>query len=71
MIFDIYGHFELEIIREGDSWIAYRRGQGTRRQEPDLSIPSSLTEAELLTYLDDIYHEYAAVGRTIRQIKCT
>lgn len=68
MKFDIYGKFELLIQREGNQWIAYRTGNGLRRKEDNLAIPSSLSESEILTFLDDIYHEWATPDKTLRKI---
>lgn len=67
--FDIYGRFVLAIRREHGRWAAYRLGNGTRRPESTLVLPDELTEAELPTYLDDIYHEYAVAGRVIRRLQ--
>lgn len=68
MKFDIYNRFQLEIIREGNAWAVYRLGLGTR-VKTDLVIPSSVSENELATYLDDIYHEMSGPGLEIRILK--
>jgi hypothetical protein len=68
MKFNIYGRFVLEVIRENGNWKAYRVGDGTRRRERDLGIPSELEPGELAGFLDDVYHELAEPGRQIRQL---
>ncbi len=68
MKFDIYGRFVIEVTRERGRWVAYRAGQGVRRPESSLAIPSALAESGIAGYLDDVYHEYALPGRTIRRI---
>ena len=66
--FDIYGRFTLMLVREAGGWRAYRKGEGRSRPESGLVIPSELRAGELLTFLDDWYHEYAAPGRELRQV---
>jgi len=68
MKFSIYGHFELEIIRQNDRWLAFRLGEGVKRPEPDVVIPPDIDETELLSFLDDIFHELATSGTLIRQL---
>jgi len=65
MRFDIYRRFQVEIVRAGDAWTAYRPGAGTRMPLDELVIPAHLAPADLVTYLDDVYHEYAGVGDEI------
>lgn len=73
MLFDIYGRFSILIERSGDTWIAYRQtnGQtnGVRRRDTDIVIPPDLAEDELATYLDDLFHEYASPGASIRKVR--
>jgi len=66
--FDIYGRFVLAIEREHGRWVAYRLGDGTRRRESSLVLPDALSEAELPAWLDDMYHEYARPGRSVRRL---
>ncbi len=68
MKFSIYGHFDLEIIRQNDRWLAFRLGEGVKRPEPDVVIPPDIDETELLSFLDDIFHELATSGTLIRQL---
>jgi hypothetical protein len=65
MIFSIYKRFEIEIRRQGGTWCAYRRSNGMSRPDPDIIIPSSVSESEIETYLDDLFHEYARPGDEI------
>lgn len=68
MKFDIYGRYLLEVIREDESWVVYRVDNGMRRTEFDIVIPSSIRAGEIPTYLDDLLHELAHPGATIRHI---
>ena len=68
MRFDIYGRFRVEVIREEGAWIVYRLGDGKRRREHELVIPSSLAADEIATYLDDLLHERAHIGATVRRL---
>ena len=68
MRFDIYGRFQLEVVREGECWVAYRLDDGKRRVMPDLVVPSDLSAEEVETYLDDMLHEWAKPGTVIRRI---
>jgi hypothetical protein len=66
--FDVYGKFRVDIVREGDRWVAYNVAEGKRVRLDALVIPASLGEDELATYLDDLYHEAAKPGRVVRRI---
>jgi hypothetical protein len=68
MKFDIYGRFQLDILRDGRSWVAYRIADGKRVPDAAIAIPASLRPDELAGYLDDLYHELASPGRTIRAL---
>ena len=68
MLFDVYGRIRLEILREADGWVAYRIEPGKRIKLPELAIPASLSAAELPVYLDDLYHEMAKPGQSVRQM---
>ena len=68
MKFNIYNRFILEIVRENDQWLVFRTGEGTRRRERDLFIPSDLDSSELAGFLDDIYHELAEPGQQIKRM---
>jgi hypothetical protein len=31
-------------------------------------VPPDLAAAEIATYLDDVFHEYAGIGQTVEQL---
>jgi hypothetical protein len=64
--FDVYGRFTLDVVREGDQWAVYRLELGKRIKAREFVIPSSLPEGEIATFLDDIFHELAMPGQTVR-----
>jgi hypothetical protein len=68
MKFDIYGRYRLEVIREAEAWLVYRVDNDKRRRVFDVVIPSSTRKEEIPTYLDDLLHELASPGATIRCI---
>ena len=65
---DVYGRFQLEVLRENNSWAVYRIGLGTRSRDTGVIIPSSLAPEEVATYLDDLFHELSGPGQTIRVV---
>ena len=69
MRFDVYGRYQLEVVRENDRWVTYRLGFGKRRKMSDFAIPSSMRPDELAVYLDDILHELGRPGSTITRIE--
>ena len=66
MRLDVYGRYQLEVLRENDCWIAYRLELGKRIRIPELAIPPGLQANEIAEYLDDLYHEMSEPGQTIR-----
>ena len=68
MKLDVYGRFQLEVQREGDRWVAYKLELGRRVMWRDLVIPSNFEASEIATYLDDLWHEGAKPGQTVREI---
>ena len=68
MKFNIYGRFRLEVIRENDSWVAYRVEPGKRAKMNDLVIPTTLAAEEISTYLDDRFHELSGPGQRIEML---
>ena len=66
MKLSVYGRFKLDVVREGTQWTVYRLEPGKRIKVRDFAIPSSLREAEIVTFVDDIYHELAAPGQTVK-----
>ena len=68
MKLDVYGRFQLEVLRESDSWVAYRIGLGTRTRDVDVVIPSSLAPDEIAGYVDDLFHELCGPGQSVRVV---
>jgi hypothetical protein len=66
MKFDVYGRFQLEVAREGNRWVAYRLVPGKRIRADDLIIPAEVQPNEIATYLDDLFHEGAVPGKSVR-----
>ena len=44
MRFDIYGHYELDVVREGASWQVFELGPGTRVPLKSVIIPANIDE---------------------------
>jgi hypothetical protein len=68
MKFDIYGRYQLDIVREGGAWIVYRIDAGKRVRNDSIVVPPGLRPDELPGYLDDILHELSSPGRSIRTV---
>ena len=68
MRFDIYGRFQLEVLRENNSWVVYRTGLGTRARDNGVVIPNSLAPTEIAIFLDDLFHELCGPGQMIRLV---
>lgn len=62
MKLNAYGRL-LEVVREHGEWIIYRLGEGTRARTNDVVIPAEYSDAEVITYLEDILHEAATPER--------
>jgi hypothetical protein len=65
MKFDVYGRFQLEVVRENDQWAVYRIGLG-KRVPAGVAIPSSVAASEVATYLDDLLHELSGPDQSVR-----
>lgn len=65
MRFDIYGRFQVEVLRDDGRWVAYRAALGKRSEVEDLVIPGDLSEQEIPGYLDAFYHELAQFGQKV------
>ena len=66
MKLDIFGRFQLDVQREGGRWNVYRSELGKRSMVPELAIPPELEPADIASFLDDLYHEMAEPGRSVR-----
>jgi hypothetical protein len=57
--FDVFGK-KMSVQRKGGEWLLFRESNtGVRARVHSVVIPAELDEAELATYLADIYHEVA------------
>lgn len=65
MKFDVYGRFTIEVVREGDAWVAYMIEPGKRIKMPEIGIPGILEPSEIAMFLDDLFHEKSRPGQTI------
>jgi hypothetical protein len=65
MKFSIYDRFVVEIIRKEKRWIAFRIGEGVKVPERNLIVPQDLEESELITFIEDMFHEYAQPDKSI------
>lgn len=68
MKFDIYGRFQLEVLRENDSWAVYHLGPGTRLPADEVVLPAELKASELAVFLDDLFHELDENNRGVREL---
>src|SRR5947199_4365314 len=66
MKFDVYGRFQVEVVRENDEWVVYKLGLGTRARSSDLAIPSFVSPSEVARFLDDVLHELSGPGQCVR-----
>lgn len=65
--FSVYERFTLVVERAKDGWLVLEVGaEGKRRLRPDLALPPGLKEADVARYLDDLLHEHARPGTSIR-----
>ena len=57
--FDVFGK-RMSVQRKDGEWLLFRESNtGVRARVYEVVIPAELEEAELATYLADIYHESA------------
>ncbi|OQW30107.1 MAG: hypothetical protein A4E19_11170 [Nitrospira sp. SG-bin1] len=58
--FDVFGRM-MQAKRIDGRWQLFLVGaEGKKRPVPDVSVPPHLSAEELLTFLDDLYHEFAS-----------
>ncbi len=68
MKFNVYGRFQVEVLRDADGWVAYRTALG-KRTKIQLAIPGDIrTPQEIARYLDDMFHEAARPGEAVSVI---
>jgi len=65
MRFNVYGRFQVEVLREQGAWQVYRLEQGKRGKMDSMVIPEDIESEEIIVYLDDIFHELAGFGQSI------
>ena len=68
MKFSIDGRFQVEVQRENNAWAVYKLSPGKSVKADDIALPPELAEAELATFLDDLFHELARPGDRIEQL---
>lgn len=60
MKLDVFSKMDIEVLRDGDEWIAFRLGaEGKKRRMHDLELPADIAPEELVTYIADVFHEWA------------
>ena len=60
ILFDVFGR-TMRAWRTIGRWQLFLVGaEGKKRPVPDVSVPPHLSAEELLTFLDDLYHEFAS-----------
>lgn len=57
--FDVFGRDLLVVEKDGGWQAFYLGGDGKRRKAPEITVPASITESEMIRYLDDLCHEWA------------
>jgi hypothetical protein len=59
--FDVFGT-QMVIERRNEQWLLFNvSNHGLLTRITDVAIPAELTDSELITYLDDIFHEKATL----------
>jgi len=66
--FDIYGRHQLDVVREGGKWKVFNVASGKREPATNVVIPTEVQEHEVATYLDDLFHEGARPGESVRRV---
>jgi len=69
LIFDVFGTM-MRVEYRQEQWLLYRMtADGKSSRIWDVAIPAELTEPELASFLDDMFHEYAsAENPLVRQL---
>ncbi len=68
MIFDVYGRFEIEVLRRHGHWVAYRLGPGMRHVDYDVTFAPDIPEDEIEAILDDMFKDLAIPAHSVRRI---
>jgi hypothetical protein len=69
MKYDMYGRFQLEVLRENGAWKVYHIGQGVKSLAHDVVLPHDLAADEVAIFLDDLFHESDTSGRGINELQ--
>ncbi|WP_024461509.1 hypothetical protein [Marinimicrobium sp. LS-A18] len=65
MKLDIFGKQEMEVVRHNGEWLAFYCGnEGKKRKAQGVIIPESLSEREVVDYIDDLFHEWATPDKS-------
>jgi hypothetical protein len=60
LLFNVFGRI-MQAQRTDGRWRLFLVGaEGKKRPVPDVTVPPHLSAEELLTFLDDLYHEFAS-----------
>jgi len=64
---------EVEVIRNNNSWVVYYCGnEGKKRIAHDIKLPANLPESDVVTYIDDLCHEWATPNNSeVKVLKST
>ncbi len=55
----------MEVVRQEGEWLTFYCGNnGKRRRAHDIVVPASLSEAEVVGYIADLFHEWATPSST-------
>lgn len=69
MRFDIFSRYELDVEGRDDRWVVYQLGEGARRENPSVFIPSHVPEEEVARFLEDLLHEEGHPGGAVRRVR--
>jgi hypothetical protein len=67
--FDVYGRYQVHVERREGGWRVMRVGADGKRALMHLLIPADVPESRLAEALDDLVHEEAVPGATIRRLE--
>ncbi len=63
MKINVFGRI-VEVARDNGEWVLYTLGEGKKRRENDIVIPADLNEKDVVTFIADIFHEFATPGNS-------
>ncbi len=69
MKFDVYGRFLVEVIRRGEDWEVFLLEPGRRARMTEVAIPAETPIEKIPYYLEDLWHESALPGKTVRPVE--